>query len=272
MNSKNSELFPNTKTVYGPVPSRRFGDSVGVDPIFETSTCTFNCIYCQLGDIQHKTDERKIYVPTSKVVEDLTELIKKGDHFDVLTFSGSGEPTLAANLKELSLELKKIVPQKELLLLTNGSLLYRSDVRADLDHFDRVIVKLDALSDEQLKRINRPFSGVFFDNIIKGIKALRPQYKGKIEIQTMIFRKPDDQELIEMAKLFKELQPDAIQVNTPTRPYPLSWHRENRGNHLAIFDYEVKQLIHISKEDARQIDQRLSELTQVKLISVYKES
>lgn len=272
MNSKNEELFPNGKTVYGPVSSRRFGDSIGIDPIFEISTCTFNCIYCQLGDIQRKTDERKIYISTSRIVEDLKELMAKGDHFDVLTFSGSGEPTLAANLKELSFELKKMVRQKELLLLTNGSLLHRADVRADLEHFDRVIVKLDALSEEQLKRVNRPFSGVTFEKIIEGIKALRPAYKGKIELQTMIFHAPSDQELREMAKLFKELAPDAIQVNTPTRPYPLSWHRENRGNHLGIFDYEVKQLVHVSKEEARRIENRLSELTQVKLISVYKES
>lgn len=272
MSKKNDELFPNTKTVYGPVPSRRFGDSVGVDPIFEISTCTFNCIYCQLGSIQKQTTERKVFVPTEKIVADLKELMTKGDHFDVLTFSGSGEPTLALNLKEISYELKKVVRQQELLLLTNGSLLHRQDVRDDLEHFDRVIVKLDALENDQLKRINRPHPEVSFEKIVEGIKALRPQYKGKLELQTMVFRAPTEQELEELAKLYRELKPDAIQINTPTRPYPLSWHRENRGNHLGIFDYEVKKLLHVSKEEARLIEQRLSELTGVKLISVYKES
>jgi len=272
MNSKNENLFPNQKTVYGPVHSRRFGNSIGVDPIFEISTCTFNCIYCQLGDIQRKTNERKIYIPTAKILADFKELLTKREDFDVLTFSGSGEPTLAANLKELAFELKKLVPQKELLLLTNGSLLHLDSVQNELEHFDRVIVKLDALSQEGLQRMNRPVSGVTFDKIIEGIKLVRKNYKGKIEIQTMVFRVPSDDDLIEMAKLFKELNIDAIQVNTPTRPYPLSWHRENRGNHLGIFDYEVKELLHVSKEEARHIEQRLSELTGVKLISVFKES
>ena len=271
MNSKNDELFPNTKTVYGPVPSRRFGNSIGVDPIFEISTCTFNCIYCQLGNIQKQTVERKVFVPTEKVVADLKELMNKGEDFDVLTFSGSGEPTLALNLKEMSFELKKLVRQKELLLLTNGSLLHRPDVRADLENFDKVIVKLDALENDSLKRINRPHAEVSFEKIIEGIKALRPSYKGKIELQTMVFRVPTEKELEELAALYRELKPDAIQINTPTRPYPLSWHRENRGNHLAIFDYEVKNLVHVSKDEARMIEQRLNELTGVKLISVYKE-
>ena len=182
MNSKNDELFPNTKTVYGPVPSRRFGNSIGVDPIFEISTCTFNCIYCKLGNIQKQTVERKVFVPTEKVVNDLKELMAQNVNFDVLTFSGSGEPTLALNLKEMSFELKKLVRQKELLLLTNGSLLHRPDVRADLENFDKVIVKLDALEGDSLKRINRPHADVSFEKIIEGIKSLRPQYKGKIEI------------------------------------------------------------------------------------------
>jgi wyosine [tRNA(Phe)-imidazoG37] synthetase (radical SAM superfamily) len=125
------------KTIYGPVKSWRFGQSLGIDPIFEISTCSFNCVYCQLGSIQRVTAERKVYVQTKKVLQDFTEVLNDGKNFDVITFSGSGEPTLATNLGEMALGLKKLCPGKPLLVLTNATLMHNLEVQKDLQNFNR---------------------------------------------------------------------------------------------------------------------------------------
>lgn len=263
----NSDIFPNHKTVYGPVKSWRYGQSLGIDPIFHTSTCSFNCIYCQLGQIQKVTRERKIYVETQRVLNDFLEVINNA-HVDVITYSGSGEPTLASNLEEIIDELTKVnskIPQG---ILTNGTELHIPEVQRALTKLDQVTVKLDSLSPKVFNQINRPDPEVELDKIIAGILEFNTNFSGELNIQTM-FMPLNTKDIQQYADIVNKINPSSLQLNTPKRPYPLSWHRENRGNHLLIFDYEVKEIKALSHEQAKEIENRLKQLTDVPISSIY---
>ena len=231
------------KTIYGPVLSWRFGKSLGIDVIFEISTCSFNCIYCQLGQIQRVTPERKVYISSEKVINDLKEFLSKNIEFDVITFSGSGEPTLATHLGE---------------------------VQKDLELIDRVICKLDAANDKTLKQINRPAENINIENIVAGIKSFKQSFKGILDIQ-MMFMPLNLAQIEDLANLLNEIQPASVQLNTPLRPYPMQWHRENRGNHLPEDLTETRQLKVISKEEAEFIEKTLKDKTGLNISSVYRE-
>jgi wyosine [tRNA(Phe)-imidazoG37] synthetase (radical SAM superfamily) len=261
-------MSENQKTVYGPVHSWRFGSSLGLDPIFEISTCSFNCIYCQLGNIQKITTERKIYVPTEKVIADFKEFLDKP--FEVITFSGSGEPTLALNLKEIAEQIKILKPQIPLLCLTNSTLLHLPEVQENLQIMDRVIVKLDAGDNKTLQQMNRPADGVSLESIIAGIKAFKAVYKGKLDVQ-MMFMPVNLNQLEDLAILLKEIQPDTVQLNTPLRPYPIEWNRDSRGNHTENRTYTTRTLKVVSKKEAETIQNTLRERTNLNILSVYRE-
>ncbi len=257
------------KTIYGPVKSWRFGQSLGVDPIFVSSICSFNCIYCQLGNIQKVTAQRQIFVETSKVLDDFREMLATGVPFDVITFSGNGEPTLALNLGEMAREIKALTPNKPLLALTNATLLQDPAVQADLQSFDRVICKLDAPTDKLLALINRPAAGVSIQSIKAGILSLRQNYAGKIDLQ-MMFMPANLEESEGFIEFLRELKPDSVQLNTPTRPYPLSWTRENRGNEKPPEELETRILKTISPEEAQALEQKLKAETGLEFVSVYR--
>jgi wyosine [tRNA(Phe)-imidazoG37] synthetase (radical SAM superfamily) len=266
---KADDVFPNSKTVYGPVSSWRFGASLGIDPIFEISTCSFNCIYCQLGNIQRVTSKIKVYVPTEKVLEDFQESLKKNEKIDVITYSGSGEPTLAENLGEIIKGIRKIAPSIPQYILTNATLLNNPSVVENLNLLDKVILKLDAGSEEVFQLINRPDKEITLKGIIQGILNFKKQYKGSIEVQTM-FMPINNGDLESLANLLKEISPEFVQLNTPKRAYPLSWERENRGNHLGIHLHKTANLRIISEKEASDIETKLAELTGLKFLSVYR--
>jgi wyosine [tRNA(Phe)-imidazoG37] synthetase (radical SAM superfamily) len=266
---KADDIFPNSKTVYGPVSSWRFGASLGIDPIFEVSTCSFNCIYCQLGSIQRVTSEIKIYVPTEKVLEDFQESLKKNEKIDVITYSGSGEPTLAKNLGEIIKGIRKIAPSIPQYILTNATLLNNPSVIEDLNLLDKVILKLDAGSEEVFQLINRPDKDITLNGIIQGILNFKKQYKGSIEVQTM-FMPINYEDLESLANILKKIGPELVQLNTPKRAYPLSWERENRGNHLGIHLHKTANLRIISEKEASDIETKLAEMTGLKFLSVYR--
>ncbi|TDJ05445.1 MAG: radical SAM protein [Deltaproteobacteria bacterium] len=260
--------FPNTKTVYGPVPSWRFGESLGIDPIFHQSTCSFNCIYCQLGNIEKITNEIKEYVPTSKVVEDFKEILDK--KIDVITYSGSGEPTLAANLGEMVISLKEMAPEIPQFILTNATELGNPLVQENLKNMDKVIIKLDAGDEKTFSLVNRPAEGITLKSVVEGIKSFRKSYKGSVEVQTMFMPIINSNELEAFANILKEIGPEYVQLNTPKRAYPLSWHRENRGNHLGIHDHQISNLKVITKDEAIEIKKKLEKMTGLNFYSIYK--
>lgn len=256
-----------TSTVYGPVKSWRVGQSLGVDLLFRTSICSFRCIYCQLGKIELPTRERQIYVETEKVMADLEA--SDWASADIITLSGSGEPTLAANLAEVIHRLKARTG-KPVMVLTNATMLHDPQVRADLMEADKVFCKLDASDDRMLQLIDRPVEGVTLHGIVEGIKALRAEYKGYLAIQSM-FMPQNVKDIEAYAELLKQIAPDEVQLNTPLRPVPKGWYIEARGNHdRESAPYEAYELRHLDKAQAIDLERRLRELTGLKIVSVYK--
>ncbi|MBZ9577914.1 radical SAM protein [Patescibacteria group bacterium] len=208
----------NFKYIYGPVPSWRLGSSLGIDLLStKKKVCTFDCIYCQLGKTKGFATKRKLYVPTEKVIEEIKRL--PDVRIDYITFSGRGEPTLAVNLGETIRAIKKI-RKEPVAVLTNSTLLCRKDVRKELSLADLVAVKLDADSARSLKLINRPAKRITFSSILKAIKQFRKEFRGKLALQVMFVQK-NKGIAKEIAKLAKSIQPDEIQICTPTRPSPV---------------------------------------------------
>lgn len=261
--------FNNKSTVYGPVTSWRLGESLGIDPIFVESTCSFNCIYCQLGNIQNVTDQIKEYVATETVINDFKEIIDAGKKVDVITYSGSGEPTLAKNIDEMISGIREIAPNIPQMILTNATELFRDEVRERILGLDKIIVKIDAPNEKIFQAVNRPAAGVTLEKVIDGIKKLKEEYQGIIEVQTM-FMPLNKNETEDLANLLKEISPSLVQLNTPKRPYPMSWHRENRGNHLGIADYETRALKVLSPEEAQEVEELLRQKTGLNIQSIYR--
>lgn len=216
------------KTVYGPVTSWRYGCSLGIDPIGKTSTCSFNCIYCQLGEIEQVSGDRQIFIPTEQILQELAGFTPWD--VDVITLSGSGEPTLSQNLGEILQGVKQLTG-KPTLVLTNATLLNDAQVRAELALADKVAVKLDGFWGDQLQRINRPIAGMTLDGILRGIERFSQEYPGELSVQTMVITPWDDATLQHYIELIQHIAPQEIQLNTPTRPKPLQRELEGRGNH-----------------------------------------
>jgi wyosine [tRNA(Phe)-imidazoG37] synthetase (radical SAM superfamily) len=205
----------NYKYVYGPVSSWRLGSSLGVDPISEDKKyCSFDCIYCQLGRTNFLSDERRNFVSTLDLIREFETL--PAIEIDYITFSGTGEPTLAKNLGEMINAVRQIRKEK-IAVLTNSSLLNKYDVREDLMLADFVSAKLDAPSQEIFEIVNRPLNTIKFDNVLQAIKDFRSIFKGKFALQIM-FLKENIEYVSEIAKIAKEINPDEVQINTPLRP------------------------------------------------------
>ena len=173
----------NVSTVYGPVRSWRVGWSLGIDLIFVNSVCSFNCSYCQLGFIQERTNIRREFIPLEKLKEDFRNSDWKKS--DIVTFSGSGEPTLALNLGEAIKWIQKF-SGKPVLVLTNGTMLGDKQVRQDLLEAERVYIKLDTSDDRTFKLINRPVEGITLSGIVEASETFRTEYKKFLGVQLMI--------------------------------------------------------------------------------------
>lgn len=202
-------------SVYGSVQSWRFGRSLGIDPIGLTSTCSFNCVYCQLGTIEQQQIQRQVFVPTQQIQQNLQAFAPW--EVDVVTLSGSGKPTLAANLGEI-LTVAKLLTAKPVGVLTNGSLLQNRSVRAELAIADFVAVKIDTVSEEQLQAINRPINSITLDRIWLGLHQFRQVYRGSLAIQTMLLSPWRDRDQLDYIAHLQALYPEEVQLDTPTRP------------------------------------------------------
>jgi wyosine [tRNA(Phe)-imidazoG37] synthetase (radical SAM superfamily) len=213
-------------SMYGPVASWRYGRSLGIDPIGPFSTCSFDCVYCQLGGIEDRTRERRIFVPTSRILQELRSFAVDG--VDVITLSGSGEPTLALNLGEV-VSMAREVAGKPVGVLTNASLLGDTAVRHDLARADFVAAKLDAASDRRFRRVNRPAGELALAGIRRGLLAFRREYHGRLAVQTMLLGRWPETEQAEYIAFIGELSPDEIQLCVPSRPRPRVHQLDARG-------------------------------------------
>jgi wyosine [tRNA(Phe)-imidazoG37] synthetase (radical SAM superfamily) len=204
------------RIIYGPVPSWRLGASLGIDLLSrEEKICSFDCVYCQLGRTDLLTTDRGLYVTTEEVLEEIAAL-PPDVGIDTLTFSGRGEPMLAANLGG-AIEAVKLLRREPVAVLTNSSLIGRRDVRSEIAQADIVVAKLDACSNELLRKINRPAAGVAFEEILDGLIAFRRQYRGRLAIQIM-FVEANREAAGELARLACRIGADEVQINTPLRP------------------------------------------------------
>jgi len=168
----------NYKYIYGPVPSWRLGSSLGIDPLsVKDKVCPFDCVYCQIGKTKCLTDKRKIFVKTEDIITEFKSLPPL--EIDYITFSGTGEPTLAKNLGEMIKEIKKIKKQDtKIAVLTNSALLNDKTVREDLFSADFVAAKLDAVQDDIFQAVNKPMKNLKLETIIKTIKKFKNDYNG----------------------------------------------------------------------------------------------
>ena len=222
----------SASSVYGPVSSWRFGISLGVDPILTNSACSFRCAYCQLGKINLHTTQRQLFVDAPQFRKDLLSSRSRWFSADVVTFAGSGEPTLAANLREL-IDIARTVTRKPIVILTNASLLNDASARNDLLAASHISCKLDAADEETFQRVNRPSDGVTLDGIVDGITALRHEYRGVLSLQTMIL--PSSRgSAAGLAKVVRRIGPDEIHLNLPSRPSPSQWSLPCRGDNQSI--------------------------------------
>ncbi len=207
--------------VYGPVSSWRLGRSLGVDLICqeEGKVCSFDCVYCSLGPTTERSIKRRTFVGTERVEEELRETMRKVEA-DVVTFSGTGEPTLAQNLRE-AIKIAREISGLPVAVLTNSSLKTRKDVRRDLAEADIVVGELDAPNEELFKKINRPHEEILLRDIVEGLKKFRNEFKGKFSLEVMFV--PENKDFSEeIAEIARTIRPDEVQINTPLRPSPVS--------------------------------------------------
>ncbi|MCD6224292.1 MAG: radical SAM protein [Deltaproteobacteria bacterium] len=206
------------KYLFGPVPSRRFGRSLGVD-LNIYKKCSLDCVFCQLGRTTEKTITRQEYVPTDMVLAELEDWLKTSGKADYITLSGSGEPTLHSRFGEVLQFIHKNskIPA---VLLTNGTMLHLPEVRDAASLADIVKVSLSAWDQDSYELVNRPHTQARFEQLVEGQKAFRAQFKGELWIEIFLVggmnSTPDD--VRKIAALAKEISPDRIHLNTAVRP------------------------------------------------------
>lgn len=212
------------KYVFGPVNSRRLGVSLGVD-IVPFKVCSFNCVYCECGGTTELTDEVKEYISYDEIAEEIRQVLSKKPVIDVVTFSGSGEPTLNSRLGDLIKFIKTGFPDYRVAVLTNSSMLHRADVRESLLDADIIYPSLDAVSDEVFKKIMRPVDGTDPESIIDSIALLRNEFKGIICLEIFIIAgvNDTDDELRRLKDACIKISPDEIHLNHLDRPGAEEW-------------------------------------------------
>ena len=235
-------------TLFGPVPSRRLGISLGVD-LVPMKTCTLNCIYCECGKTSHLTLERKEYVSFEAVKKELTHYLAYHARPDYITFSGSGEPTLNSRIGDVIRFLKDRVPDIPVAVLTNSTLFSQKQVRSDIKNAEVVIPSLDAATEKIFNKINRPSPHVHVDKIIDGLIRFRKEYDGKIWLEVFIIPGMNDTkaELNALKLVIGKIKPDQVHLNTLDRPGSVSTlraaAREELEHILDVFQMENAAIV-----------------------------
>lgn len=218
---RSAAAAPAPSLVFGPVPSRRIGRSLGVNTI-PHKVCTYSCAYCQVGRTDRFETERRAFFPPEQVfasVRDrVRELHDRGERLDYVSIVPDGEPTLDANLGRCIRLLKTLgVP---VAVITNASLLSRKDVRADLAVADWVSVKVDVVRQRAWKGLNRPHRSLVLEDVLEGVRAFRSEYPGRLVTETMLVagRNDGDEDLDALAAFVARLAPEIAYLAVPTRP------------------------------------------------------
>ncbi len=207
------------KYLFGPVPSRRLGMSLGID-LVPHKVCSLNCIYCECGRTTKLTLEREEYIPYDEVEKELRHYMNRNQAPDYMTFSGSGEPTLNSRIGDVLAFIKSDYPDIPVAILTNGTLLYQKQVRSEILLADVVLPSLDAASDSTFRKINRPFHRLNVSEHLQGLIDFRKEFRGEIWLEVLIIPglNDSDEELLLLKKAIEKINPDSIQLNTLDRP------------------------------------------------------
>jgi wyosine [tRNA(Phe)-imidazoG37] synthetase (radical SAM superfamily) len=208
----------NYRYVYGPVPSRRLGRSLGVD-IVPLKVCTYDCVYCQLGRTTRRTVERSQYIPVGDVVAELSEKLAEGDAPDYISLAGSGEPTLNSGIGELILRIKALT-EIPVVVLTNGSLLWMEEVQEALMEADLVLPSLDAGDEQMFRVVNHPHEKITFKRMVEGIIEFTERFPREIWLEVLLLADVTGvpSEAGKIGAHAKRIGPARIQLGTVTRP------------------------------------------------------
>jgi wyosine [tRNA(Phe)-imidazoG37] synthetase (radical SAM superfamily) len=215
---KGNHLTGRNVRIFGPVPSRRLGFSLGVD-LIPYKTCTLDCLYCQLGPTARTTVARKSYAPAAEVLRHLGAALKKGGAVDWITFSGSGEPTLHTGMGKMIRAVKQMT-RVPVAVITNGTLLADPRVRRALREADLVLPDLDAGSARVFRKINRPHPSLRFSRVVAGITRFAREFRGRVWIEVVLLKGVNDtpEELKRIGALAAAIRPERVQLNTAARP------------------------------------------------------
>ncbi len=210
--------MPAHRFVYGPVASRRLGFSLGVD-IIPFKTCTLDCVYCQLGSTAKTTVRRGSWFPPDEILAQIKAAVDSGQRIDVITFSGSGEPTLSRDIGRLIRAIKKMT-SIPVAVLTNATLLTRKDVRCELAAADIVVPSLDAVPAPVFRRVNRPQASLDNRRIIEGLVRFREEFPGELRLEIMLVEGVNDTpaQIRALKAAVARIRPDRIELNTVVRP------------------------------------------------------
>lgn len=205
--------------IFGPVPSRRLGSSLGID-IIPSKTCQLDCIYCEVGKTTELTCARKAYFDADEVVSEFRrEYEKVKDTLDVVTITGSGEPTLNTDFAYIAAELKKI-SEHPLAILTNSTSMTDENVRKGLMLFDIIVPSIDAASPDVFKKINKPAPGLDIEKINEALVSFTHEFKGRLYPEVLIVKDINDkpEEMAKIAAIINRCRYERVQVNTVFRP------------------------------------------------------
>ena len=210
--------------IFGPVPSRRLGISLGVD-VIPYKYCPLNCVYCEVQRTNHLTLRRQEFFPPEEILSEVREILSTNPELDYVTFSGAGEPTLYSRIGEVILRIKEEFPQYKLALLTNGVLLKHPTVRKEILPLDLILPSLDACHQDTFEKINRPHPSIKVSDLISGLIDLRKEYSGPIWLEVFIIAGLNDseEELECLSKALNRIQPDKVQLNSLDRPGAEFW-------------------------------------------------
>ena len=222
------------KYLFGPVPSRRLGLSLGVD-IVPFKVCTLDCIYCQVGRTTEKTSERKEYVSPEPVLAELKARLEKGLTADYITLSGSGEPTLNSRLGDFLDGIKKLT-DIPVAILTNGTMFSQDQVRSDCAKADLVLPSLDAADEQTFELINRPCPDISIENVVSGLSAFREEFTGRIWLEVFFVDgvNTESEQISKIKDAIKHIRPDKVQLNTAVRPTAVAGVKMVRSEHLHL--------------------------------------
>ena len=241
--------------LFGPVPSRRLGGSLGVD-LVPPKTCTYDCIYCEVGPTTRLTLERQPY-RVEEIIREIEAYLEATPLLpDFLTLAGSGEPTLNRGIEQIIAVIKERT-EIPVAVLTNGALLFLPEVRRALRLADVVLPSLDAAREKTFRRINRPAPGLTLERLLSGLKSFRREFQGQVWLEVMLLKGLNDtaEELEALKREIARLHPDKVQLNTAVRPVveasALALDREEMAAAAAFLGDTAEVIAHFDRQPAR---------------------